>query len=115
MGVWATVNGIRAKVLECVVEWDGEEQSEATFIAGVEVVAFDRSKLLRDVAVALADHQINIVSSQSLTGADRVAKMRFEFELVNLAHLDSVLRTIKGIDSVYDAYRLVPGASANAS
>lgn len=25
MGVWATVNGIRAKVLECVVEWDGEE------------------------------------------------------------------------------------------
>lgn len=25
MSEWATVNGIRAKVLECVVEWDGEE------------------------------------------------------------------------------------------
>jgi len=25
MGVWATVNGVRAMVLEHVVEWDGEE------------------------------------------------------------------------------------------
>ena len=27
------------------VEWGGEEQSNDTFIAGVEVVAFDRSRL----------------------------------------------------------------------
>ncbi|NND75247.1 MAG: bifunctional (p)ppGpp synthetase/guanosine-3',5'-bis(diphosphate) 3'-pyrophosphohydrolase [Ilumatobacter sp.] len=97
------------------VEWDGEKRSEASFIAAVEVVAFDRAKLLRDVAVALADHQINIVSSQSITGTDRVAKMRFEFELVDATHLDAVMRTIKGIDSVYDAYRLIPGATSNAS
>ncbi len=97
------------------VEWDREERSDATYIAAVEVVAFDRAKLLRDVAVALADHQINIVSSQSITGTDRVAKMRFEFELVDATHLDAVLRTIKGIDSVYDAYRLIPGATSNAS
>ena len=41
--------------------------------------------------------------------------MQFEFELVDLAHLDAVLKTIKGIDSVYDVYRLLPGAAANAS
>ena len=41
--------------------------------------------------------------------------MRFEFELVDAAHLDSVLRTIKNIDSVYDAYRLNPGSSAAAA
>ncbi len=97
------------------VEWDGEEQSNAMFIAGVEVVAFDRSRLLMDVAVALSEHKINIVSSQTVTGTDRVAKMQFQFELVNLSHLDSVLRTIKGIDSVYDAYRLNPGSAAAAA
>ena len=43
------------------------------------------------------------------TGGDRVAKMRFEFEMADASHLDSVLRTIKTIDAVYDAYRLVPG------
>jgi GTP pyrophosphokinase len=35
--------------------------------------------------------------------------MRFEFEMADASHLDSVLRTIKTIDAVYDAYRLVPG------
>ena len=78
------------------------------------MAAFDRSRLLVDVAIALSEHKINIVSSQTLTGTDRVAKMRFEFELVNAAHLDSVLRTIKNIDSVYDAYRLNPGSAPPA-
>ncbi|CAB4858677.1 unannotated protein [freshwater metagenome] len=35
--------------------------------------------------------------------------MRCEFELSDPSHLESVLRTIKKIDGVYDAYRLVPG------
>ena len=94
------------------VEWDGETQFNSTFTAGIEVVALDRSRLLRDVAAALVDHRVNIVSCETVTGADREAKMRFEFELANGAHLDSVIRTIKNIESVYDAYRTVPGAAA---
>lgn len=90
------------------VEWDGSTAG-AVFRAGVEVVAFDRSKLLRDVANALSDHHVNIVSCSTHTGNDRVAKMRFEFELADPGHLDAVLRRIKLIDGVYDAYRLVPG------
>ena len=97
------------------VEWDGEEQSAATFVAGVEVVALDRSKLLRDVASAMVDHHVNILSCDTVTGPDRVAKMRFEFELANPGHLDAVLRRIRHIDSVYDAYRLVPGAARESS
>ena len=90
------------------VDWDGET-SGSVFRAGVEVVALDRSRLLRDVANALSDHHVNIVACDTNTGTDRVAKMRFEFELADPGHLAAVLRTIKGIDAVYDAYRLVPG------
>jgi GTP pyrophosphokinase len=93
------------------VEWDGEERHGALFVAGVEVVALDRSRLLRDVTNALADHQVNILSCQTVTGSDRVAKMRFEFEFANPGYLDAVIRTIRAVDSVYDAYRLVPGAA----
>jgi GTP pyrophosphokinase len=92
------------------VEWDGQEGPGRTFVAGVEVVALDRSRLLRDVTNALADHSVNILSCQTVTGTDRVAKMRFEFEFANPGYLDSVIRTIKSVDSVYDAYRLIPGA-----
>jgi GTP pyrophosphokinase len=92
------------------VDWDGE-RTGAMFRAGVEVVALDRSRLLRDVANALSDHHVNIVACDTTTGSDRVAKMRFEFELADPNHLAAVLRTIKGIDAVYDAYRLVPGGA----
>ena len=42
------------------VEWDGD-QSRAVFRAAVEVVALDRSKLLRDVANSLSEQHVNIV------------------------------------------------------
>jgi GTP pyrophosphokinase len=90
------------------VEWDGDH-SRSMFRAGVEVVALDRSKLLRDVANSLSEQHVNIVACSTHTGSDRVAKMRFEFEMADPSHLESVLRTIKQIDAVYDAYRLVPG------
>ena len=69
-------------------------------------------KLLADVATALVEQRVNIVSCETITSADREAKMRFEFELANGTHLDAVINRIKGIDSVYDAYRTIPGAAA---
>jgi guanosine-3',5'-bis(diphosphate) 3'-pyrophosphohydrolase len=86
------------------VEWDGSSTG-TVFRASVEVVALDRSRLLRDVANELSEQHVNIVACSTHTGGDRVARMRFEFELADPGHLEAVLRTIKKIDGVYDAYR----------
>jgi GTP pyrophosphokinase len=92
------------------VEWD-RDQANQSFKAAVEVVALDRSRLLRDVANALGDHHVNIVSCETVTGDDRVARMRFGFEMSNPSQMAAVLNTIKQIDAVYDAYRILPGAT----
>ena len=89
------------------VDWD--EAHDGTFVAAIEVKALDRGRLLRDVAASMSDHHVNILSSTTHTGSDRVSKMRFEFELADPGHLDSLLATLKSIDSVYEAYRVVPG------
>ena len=89
------------------VAWDRERVG--SFVVSIEVEALDRSKLLRDVSTVLADHHVNILSCFTHTGSDRVARLRFEFELADPSHLDSLLATIKRIDSVYDAYRVLPG------
>ena len=94
------------------VEW-ARTAPGTIFHAGVEVVALDRSRLLRDVANALSEQHVNIVACSTNTGSDRVAKMRFEFELADPNHLEFVLRVIKSIDAVYDAYRIVPGGTAD--
>jgi GTP diphosphokinase / guanosine-3',5'-bis(diphosphate) 3'-diphosphatase len=90
------------------VEWDQERPG--SFVATVEVEALDRARLLRDVTTVLAEHHLNIVSSFTHTGSDRVARLRFDFELGDPSHLDSLLTTLKRIDSVYDAYRVLPAA-----
>jgi GTP pyrophosphokinase len=89
------------------VEWDHDET--ATFVVSVEIEALDRSRLLRDVAEVLAEHHVNILTSTSQTSSDRVARFRFDFELADPSHLDSILRAIARVDSVYEAYRLLPG------
>ena len=91
------------------VEWD-QDHSADTFVVSVEVKALDRSRLLRDVSATLADHHVNILSCSTQTGSDRISRMRFDFELADPSHLDSLVTTLRRIDSVYDAYRILPGS-----
>ncbi len=88
------------------VEWDRERAG--SFVAAVELKALDRTRLGMDVWRVFSEHHLNILRSETLTGADRVSRMRFEFELADPAHLDSVLNAVQRIDSVYDAYRVLP-------
>jgi GTP diphosphokinase / guanosine-3',5'-bis(diphosphate) 3'-diphosphatase len=80
-----------------------------TFVVAIQVEALDRKKLLGDVATALSDQQINILSATTAVGKDRVARLRFTFELADIAHLSSVLKAVKKVDGVFDAARVVPG------
>ena len=90
------------------VEWD--QEGTGMFVASIEVEALDRAKLLRDVSTVLSDSHVNILSCTSHTGSDRVARLRFEFELSDPSHLESLLDNVKRIDAVFDAYRVLPGA-----
>ena len=93
------------------VEWDIDRVG--SFVASVQVEAFDRERLLGDVTAVLADHHINIVHSETRTGRDRVCQMQFEFELGDPSHLESVLSALRGVDSVYDAHRSLPTSQQN--
>ena len=83
--------------------------SSASFIVSVEVKALDRTRLLADVTRVLAEHHVNILSSSTHVASDSVSRMRFEFELADPGHLDSIVGSLKRVDSVYDAYRMLPG------
>ncbi|HXW36183.1 MAG TPA: bifunctional (p)ppGpp synthetase/guanosine-3',5'-bis(diphosphate) 3'-pyrophosphohydrolase [Acidimicrobiales bacterium] len=89
------------------VEWDRE--GTTVFVASVEVLAFDRSRLLADVTRVVSEHHLNIVSSSSQTTPDRVSRMRFEVELADPGHLESLLGSLRHLDGVFDVYRILPG------
>jgi GTP pyrophosphokinase len=88
------------------VEWD--RGSPGSFVAAVELKALDRTRLGVDVWKVVSDNHLNILRSDSITGPDRISRMRFEFELADPTHLESLINSLKRIDSVYDAYRVLP-------
>jgi GTP diphosphokinase / guanosine-3',5'-bis(diphosphate) 3'-diphosphatase len=80
-----------------------------SFLVSIQVEALDRRKLLQDVATVLGDQHVNIIAASSNTGRDRIATLRFTFELADIAHLSSIMSSVKRVESVFDAYRVVPG------
>jgi guanosine-3',5'-bis(diphosphate) 3'-pyrophosphohydrolase len=94
------------------VDWDTSGPSE--FAVTIQVEAQDRTKLLRDITEVLSDHHVNIMSATVATGRDRVATLRFTFELADISHLAHVLSTVKRVDGVYHAFRVVPHAGNGA-
>lgn len=111
----ANASSLAGAQAERIVDVDWDTDAAGHFVALVEVKALDRPRLLQDVTSTLSDNHVNILSSQSHCGHDRVSKMRFEFELGDPSHLDQVLNRLRGIDSVYDAYRVVPGVATPSS
>jgi guanosine-3',5'-bis(diphosphate) 3'-pyrophosphohydrolase len=89
------------------VSWRGGKPT--SFLVSIQVEALDRRKLLQDVATVLGDQHVNIVAASSHTGKDRIATLRFTFELADITHLSSIMSAVKRVDAVFDAYRVVPG------
>ena len=93
------------------VEWDRGVEG-VVFLATVEVLAFDRERLLADVSRVVSEHHLNIVAARTVTASDRVSRMSFEVELADPTHLHSVIASLKHLDGVFDAYRVLPGKKA---
>ena len=89
------------------VEWD-EELADGQFLVSIEARAMDRPGLLRDIGKELATH--NIVACSMRAGGDRVALIQLDLELGDPSEVNVVLGSIHRIDSVYEAYRVLPGA-----
>ncbi|MBI1377138.1 MAG: RelA/SpoT family protein [Frankiales bacterium] len=81
-------------------------KATSVFLVNIQVEALDRSRLLSDVTRALSDQHVNILSASVSTTRDRIALSRFTFEMADATHLGSVLKAVRGVEGVYDVYRV---------
>ncbi len=93
---------------ERMIEVSWAEGKSTSFVVAIQVEALDRTRLLSDIATMLSDQHVNILSANSSTGRDRITRLRFSFELADITHLSSLLASVKRVENVYDAYRVVP-------
>ncbi len=89
------------------VTWD--KKAAKSFPVEIQVESIDRKKLLKDISTIISDAGVNILNASVVTSKDKVAILRFVFEIGSIAHLQSIIKNIENVDTVYSVYRLMPG------
>jgi GTP diphosphokinase / guanosine-3',5'-bis(diphosphate) 3'-diphosphatase len=87
--------------------WDGEESTG--FVVEIQIDAWDRHHLLADLSRAFSESGANILEARCLSMGPMV-KNRFVVEVADSHSLKSAITRLRNVDSVFDAYRVIPGA-----
>ncbi len=88
------------------VEWDGGATS--SFRVQISVEAWDRPRLLEEVARTFAEHGSNIVAYGGSV-EDGMARNWYTAEVGDVKDFRSLLTALRNVDAVFDAYRMTPG------
>jgi GTP pyrophosphokinase len=86
------------------VAWGGNGNGE--FPVDIEIQAFDRRGLVRDVSAALADEKISIQGMNTVTDKrDNIARMQIGISITGLPQLSKVLARIAQLPNIVSARR----------
>jgi guanosine-3',5'-bis(diphosphate) 3'-pyrophosphohydrolase len=88
------------------VSWEGV--NETSFRVELQVDAWDRTRLLEDLSRTFAEAGINILEARCIVDHPMV-KNRFVVEVGDTTSLKNCVARLRNVDSVFDAYRVVPG------
>src|SRR6478752_7114185 len=87
------------------VEWEGG--SAQSFRVKIAIDAWDRPRLLEDVARTFAEHGADIVAYGGGV-EDQLAKNWYTAEIGDVGSLRALLTALRNIEAVFDAYRVTP-------
>ncbi|RKZ40676.1 MAG: GTP diphosphokinase [Gammaproteobacteria bacterium] len=89
------------------VDWDRHEKQQIPkHTVSIQIDAFDRAGLLRDICMLLSKENINILGTNTQTNkSDNSVKMMFTLELNNLIQLSRVLGKIDNLANILKVWR----------
>lgn len=88
------------------VEWF--ESAEVHYPVEIEVKAFDRLGLLKDISAKISETGTNIVSVNVRTNRKSWAILNIVVDVKDLSHLAELMQTIRSINDVYEVSRVIP-------
>jgi GTP diphosphokinase / guanosine-3',5'-bis(diphosphate) 3'-diphosphatase len=91
------------------VAWEGDQSTG--FVVEIQIDAWDRHRLLEDLSRAFSESGANILEARCLSTPPMV-KNRFVVELADTHSLKGAITRLRNIESVFDAYRVTPGAAS---
>jgi GTP pyrophosphokinase len=89
------------------VSWEGDQTT--AFVVEIQIDAWDRHRLLEDLSRVFSESGANILEARCLSTPPMV-KNRFVVEVADSHTLKAAVTRLRNIESVFDAYRVTPGA-----
>jgi GTP diphosphokinase / guanosine-3',5'-bis(diphosphate) 3'-diphosphatase len=89
------------------VTWEGDQTT--AFVVEIQIDAWDRHRLLEDLSRVFSESGANILEARCLSTPPMV-KNRFVVEVADTHTLKGAVTRLRNIESVFDAYRVTPGA-----
>jgi GTP pyrophosphokinase len=89
------------------VSWTGP--ARRSFHVELAVDGWDRPRMLEDLSRAVAEAGANIVSAACAVD-DQMARTRFTVEIGEIEGLRQLISSLRNVEGVFDAYRVIPGA-----
>lgn len=98
---------------ERIIEVSWGEQPQATYPVDIEIIAYDRSGLLRDITTLLANLRVNVMAVNTMTDKQaNQAKMMLTIDITGLEELGNLLAKITRLSNVLSAKRVREGGSS---
>lgn len=87
------------------VSWGG--QTRRTYPVELNILAYDRTGLLRDIMMVMANNNINVTSVNTLSNKDESqADMRLTIEIEDIDALGKIMAQMSKISNVADVRRV---------
>ncbi|WP_415902970.1 GTP diphosphokinase [Neptuniibacter sp. QD29_5] len=97
---------------ERVIEVDWGETGQTTYPVDIYIEAFDRSGLLRDVMLVMAEEDLNIIAANTLSDKrDNIARLTLTTEISSLDLLGRIMDKINQVPNVMEVHRQRGGTS----
>lgn len=86
------------------VHWDSKKTT--SYPADIQIKATDRSGLLADIAMKISELDISLMSINARAAKDRTVLINMNIEINDIKQLEDIIKKIKTIKSVLEAYRV---------
>jgi guanosine-3',5'-bis(diphosphate) 3'-pyrophosphohydrolase len=92
---------------ERLIEVEWEPFGDGSYQVEIEVEAFDRVGLLKDILAAIADSKTNVVSVNARVRKDKVGVVNLVLDIRNVAQLHAVMQRVSRVPDVYAVERVL--------
>ena len=87
------------------VKWDTDEKAE--YPVEIQIISTDRPGLLTDITQKINDLDLSILSLNARTNKEKLVVINMTSEIKDTVQLKELIKRIRKIDGVIDAYRVI--------